>query len=418
MGDLVETANRILEKYRLCDPCLGRQFGWLSTGLTNAARGRALRIAVALDRDGPISTLPTTPCWLCEGRFTELDRWAQRAVSAVAGIEFKTYLVGTQVPESISEREQVLIHEFGIDSHEPFQREFNREVGKRLSQLLEDRQDRTVTVDFDRPEVVLLLELDSNHIKVQINPLFLYGRYTKQVRGIPQTHWPCRTCRGRGCEACDYTGKRYPESVEELIAEPIVAATQGSKAMLHGAGREDIDARMLGDGRPFVLEVKEPRVRCLDLKTLEAEINARAQGKIQVRDLRTVGGEAVERVKSLKADKIYRIRVLFEQPVTEAQLNGALGELIGEIRQRTPTRVSHRRADKVRIRQVIEAYGELTGDREAEIEIRGESGLYIKELISGDEGRTNPSLAGLLGVDAQVETLDVLAVLADLDDLS
>jgi tRNA pseudouridine synthase 10 len=34
----------------------------------------------------------------------------------------------------------------------------------------------------------------------------------------------------------------------------------------------------------------------------------------------------------------------------------------------------------------------------------------VKELVSSDEGRTDPSLAGLLGVDAEVTALDVLDV--------
>jgi len=46
----------------------------------------------------------------------------------------------------------------------------------------------------------------------------------------------------------------------------------------------------------------------------------------------------------------------------------------------------------------------------ARIVIRGDSGLYIKELISGDGGRTKPSLAGSLGVDAVVAELDVINV--------
>jgi len=34
---------------------------------------------------------------------------------------------------------------------------------------------------------------------------------------------------------------------------------------LHGMGREDVDARMLGRGRPFIIEIKEPRRRHFDL---------------------------------------------------------------------------------------------------------------------------------------------------------
>ncbi|HEX32361.1 MAG TPA: tRNA pseudouridine(54/55) synthase Pus10, partial [Candidatus Acetothermia bacterium] len=44
--------------------------------------------------------------------------------------------------------------------------------------------------------------------------------------------------------------------------------------------------------------------------------------------------------------------------------------------------------------------------------LRSEGGLYIKELISGDEGRTTPSLSGVLGLPALVTELDVIDVSA------
>ena len=53
---------------------------------------------------------------------------------------------------------------------------------------------------------------------------------------------------------------------------------------------------------------------------------------------------------------------------------------------------------------------ELTDEGYAYIIVNCEGGLYVKELISGDEGRTNPSLSGLLGIPALVEDLDVINV--------
>jgi hypothetical protein len=44
------------------------------------------------------------------------------------------------------------------------------------------------------------------------------------------------------------------------------------------------------------------------------------------------------------------------------------------------------------------------------LEVVGEAGLYIKELISGDGGRTDPSLAGILGRPVRVRSLDVMQV--------
>ncbi len=46
------------------------------------------------------------------------------------------------------------------------------------------------------------------------------------------------------------------------------------------------------------------------------------------------------------------------------------------------------------------------------MEIRCDGGLYIKELVSGDGGRTKPNLSELLGteVEAEVKELDVMDV--------
>jgi tRNA pseudouridine synthase 10 len=59
---------------------------------------------------------------------------------------------------------------------------------------------------------------------------------------------------------------------------------------------------------------------------------------------------------------------------------------------------------------VYDIEGDIDDERHATVELHGEGGLYVKELVSSDEGRTEPSLAGLLGVDAEVTALDVLNV--------
>jgi tRNA U54 and U55 pseudouridine synthase Pus10 len=48
--------------------------------------------------------------------------------------------------------------------------------------------------------------------------------------------------------------------VEELISEAITPAFRPERAVFSSGGREDMDVRMLGDGRPFVLEMVNPRI--------------------------------------------------------------------------------------------------------------------------------------------------------------
>jgi tRNA pseudouridine synthase 10 len=46
----------------------------------------------------------------------------------------------------------------------------------------------------------------------------------------------------------------------------------------------------------------------------------------------------------------------------------------------------------------------------AELVLRCQGGLYIKELISGDGGRTKPSVSDVLGIPAKCVQLDVMNV--------
>ncbi len=413
--ELLGAARRILAQAPVCDSCLGRPFADRSHGLTVAERGRALRIAVALAEDEDYAPYDGG-CWVCEDLCAEFDTWADRVVDRLDGYVFETYQIGSRVPPLYEENERLLREEAGLDpdAGEALKAEVNREVGKRVGRPLD------VEVDFGRPDVLAILELEADLVETQINPAFVYGRYRKLERGLPQTEWPCRECGGSGrqdgedCDHCGGDGYLYADSVEELVAPVIQDAMDGIDATFHGAGREDVDARMLETGRPFVVEVDHPTDRFPDVEALQAAVNDHADGRVEVHDLQLATYEMVERVKELPATKTYRAHIEFEARVEAAAFEAALSVLNGTtIEQDTPQRVSHRRAEKTRQRTVHRIDGTLESPTEATIEVQGEGGLYIKELLHGDEGRTRPSLAGQLEAEATVTALDVVAVEAD-----
>jgi tRNA pseudouridine synthase 10 len=428
--DVIQISKKILHEGPICDHCLGRQFAKLSTGLSNKERGQALKLALVLEGDriyknekddsllkelalcsvfarktlGKVGE--DEQCWVCLDQFKKLDRWADEAVKALDGLEYSTFLVGTKVSGLLSENEEILWAETGTVYAEQLKTELNREVGKRIDEKVQK------DVDFENPDITITLDLSKNKLELQVRSVYILGRYLKLVRGIPQTRWPCRKCKGKGCESCNFTGKQYQESVDELIKGPVVEAFQATDTAFHGSGREDIDALMLGSGRPFVVEAKSPKKRSTDLDELMRSINEKAAGKVEVRELSFVGKDLIETLKSSKADKTYKLKVIFKEPVSEEKLKSCLEALSDtEISQQTPRRVVHRRADLVRKRYVHSiGLDELTESGHAYITVNCEGGLYVKELISGDEGRTNPSLCGLLGIPALVEDLDVVNV--------
>ena len=63
-----------------------------------------------------------------------------------------------------------------------------------------------------------------------------------------------------------------------------------------------------------------------------------------------------------------------------------------------------------RLREVFTITASQVDQEHLLIEVYCEGGLYVKELIHGDQGRTKPSLSGLLGMELAVEELDVLRV--------
>jgi tRNA pseudouridine synthase 10 len=82
-----------------------------------------------------------------------------------------------------------------------------------------------------------------------------------------------------------------------------------------------------------------------------------------------------------------------------------------EIHQRTPHRVSHRRSDKIREKEIYSIEGKIIKSNKFEFQIETQGGTYIKELINGDEGRTSPSFSEIFEMPLVCKELDVIEIL-------
>lgn len=345
-------------------------------------------------------------CVICCNAFEKIEDVAKQVLDNLKDYEFETFDVGVSLYGSARAIEEWLREEIGVE--DTLKDHFRRELIGEISRLTGKRRD----INGD---VRVKINLEDLSIDVEVSSVYIYGRYKKRVRFLSQTRWICHNCMGKGCELCNFEGRKYL-SVEDLIIQPALEVFEGVNAYLHGSGREDVDARMLGSGRPFVLEIEKPKKRKIDLKDLEERINEFARGRVEVRLFFYAKHRDVERIKNAKYSKIYRAIVRIEEDVDDKKLIDALKKLENTvINQRTPKRVEHRRADRVRKRRVFAAKLVARKGKYAVIEIHAESGLYIKELVSGDEGRTRPSLSEILGVSCRVEKLDVLQVLGGLE---
>ena len=440
--NVLEKALQMLEAHALCDHCLGRQFALLGYNLDNGDRGKAVKLSLTLQASAVAQSkaleglknlkvlavngfsreaaetlrhlkkrVPkqAQQCFLCGGKFQLVDGLVRKALSEIACYEYTTFLVGVELPVAVEEREDEFKASFNVSYGESIRHEFGRLLGKSVE------AQTGKTVEYRTPDLVIIVNPFTESVKLQVNPLFVAGRYRKLVRDIPQSKWFCSSCRGRGCAKCGGTGLLYPESVEELVSKPLLMAAEGEKTAFHASGREDIDARMLGTGRPFVVEVSKPRKRFLDLPKLKKIINAAAKDKVEVSNLRFTSKDVVRRLKKAEsAQKEYRVLVEFEDDVSEEGLRDVAEKLSNAVvKQQTPLRVLHRRADLTREKYIYWVKVKKVSPKKAEMQIRCQGGLYVKELVSGDEGRTVPSVSMLLGNRAKPLKLDVLSVIMD-----
>jgi tRNA pseudouridine synthase 10 len=168
---------------------------------------------------------------------------------------------------------------------------------------------------------------------------------------------------------------------------------------------------MLGDGRPFVVSVQWPRRRAIDAVAVAREVASLSGGRVTVSDLRVVDRAEMRRVTMDHGTKTYRAVVRLEGGASPpADAAARIASLAGaSIRQRTPERVEARRADLVRVRRVLDAQVVETDATGIVAVVRTEPGTYVKELVSGDGGRTEPSFASVLGQPCVCAELDVLS---------
>jgi len=397
---ILTLAEKTVSAYHLCDSCLGRLFRQIEKGTTNKQKGTLIRNNLKQSKK-----THAKDCWLCEGLTGETDHFVDLISDALKEYEFDTFLIGSKIDEDIVEREKELWDFISSEDFEPIKMEINREVGK----ILEEKLGKTV--DFEKPDITVIVDTAFDVVNLQIRPLFIYGRYKKFERGIPQTKWPCRICRGKGCSSCNYTGKMYETSVEELISKKALKRTKGNDESFHGCGREDIDALMLGSGRPFVLEIKNPKKRTIDLAILTSEINSYTKDRVEISNLRFSDRKEIARIKNAEFQKTYYIVIEGEKPIKKEKLKEVAQILQGKtIKQLTPTRVAHRRANKIRERKIYNCELESVEGSIARLTIETQSGTYIKELVSGDSGRTTPNISEMIGIPCKVKELDVIEI--------
>jgi len=425
---IVKDVEKTLSKYPLCDHCLGRLFAKYGVGLSNRERGFSLKTmlgfklhddysskrigedrlyALAENSGEPLTrmlqklfTQNVSPrkCFICGGRISDewLDSLAEAVYEKLREASVTRFVIGVRLSRKLREKELSLIAEAGFTRAESLKNEVKREVGKRVMIKY------GLMPDFEKPEATAIVKLDEdlNHkVELVITPVLLKGVYNKRGRNI--SHVPWFTKQG---------GRKYPLSIQEYLESRLTIPFKAKKVKIHAAGREDVDARTLGPGRPLVIEIVEPLVRSYDIGNINELIRS---DLVEVRVSEPASRRDIELLKQTSRErrKVYRLLVISPTPVSEAQLNELEAFFRNvSIQQRTPIRILARKKDVLRVRKVYEVRTRLVTSTSFEALVYCDGGLYVKELVHCDQGRTNPCFASILNTELKPVELDVLYI--------
>jgi len=398
--------NEIKSFAPFCLSCLGRTCGKVGFGLDNRERGIEILNQLEIQNKADLNKeliSEDSNCKICDGLISEIPNFVNLVTDSMSVYSISSFKIGTIVDKDLLTNEASFQSIFGESIGESLKSQLNRETGIGVWKATD------LEAQMDSPHAVAIIDTSYDTIDLEIKSLFIEGNYNKYDRTVPQTRWPCSSCKGYGCKKCNDTGQLYPDSVQSLIAESFIEATSCKEDLFHGMGREDIDAAMLGSGRPFVIELRMPKFRDIDLSMIENQINEKNKSRIKVNNLKFVKRSRVAELKNTVCDKTYRVDVsVIGEDSIESLKKGAQRLTGTVIEQRTPMRVSHRRADLVRPRLINSIDVTSFEGNMAEMVIIAQHGTYIRELVSGDEGRTTPSFSSLVDATCKVEVLDVL----------
>ncbi len=230
--------SKILKDYTLCKHCTRRLISQ-SYLKTHSKSSKSLK----------------SNCFICKDVFDTLDSILFDIYEKINSFDFKTFNLGLTIKHSYLERDDYLKSKFKIKGVENIKFSVSNELIKKISK-------KTKTVkNIEEPDIFLQINLKDGSSVIRSKPIFVYGRYNKKIRNIPQKLKSCTSCNGFGCHNCNFTGLESIESVESKISYFLKKKFDANRVQINWIGGEDQSSLVLGNGRPFFAKILNPKKR-------------------------------------------------------------------------------------------------------------------------------------------------------------
>jgi tRNA pseudouridine synthase 10 len=343
-------------------------------------------------------------CHICSGLMHKTDSVVQQIRNSLSDdYHFNTFLIGVTLPSSLYEKEDQIRARFKIRGRENIKSQLVRDLRKKF------RKYTNKQIDFSYPDVTVNIQFTKESevgIDIQKRSLIILGRYIKKNRGIPQRAGGIYKPHTQSESSLSvYPSSPYGStvcsiedtSIQSLISKEILGITKGQALKFSWIGSEDKNSLVLGSGRPFFIQVRNPKTLHLNENKLDfprygLSVNLESLSK---------------KLPEQPVQFIAKTRVIIQAP---RQL---VKEEVLRIRSLTNSVISFRNQKKLHkmSRKKIYSLDVVKQDnRICELYLVADGGLNIKQFVEGHEC-INPNVSAVVNLRCECLMFDVLDIL-------
>ena len=242
-----DTVSKILKNYDLCEYCTGR--------IISKIVGKPPSKFLGKKYLKKLGKSDHKTCYICKNIFGSLELVLSNIFEKSSHFDFKTFHLGITLKPSFLERDDYLKSKFKIKGIENIKFGIAKELAKKISRRTNSKR---IT---DDPDLFIQANFKDESCILRAKPMFVYGRYNKKIRKLPQKQGLCRSCNGIGCHNCDFKGIENLQSIEGKISNLFIKKFDCNQVKINWIGGEDQSSLVLGKGRPFFAKILNPKRR-------------------------------------------------------------------------------------------------------------------------------------------------------------
>ena len=368
-------SKSILKKYDLCDDCLGRFF----ISSTNLSSGRILGNKIRKS----VNSRVVTKCYICKNLFSNMAHYVKTIHNASTEYEFSTFVVGAILKQSIIERDDKLRSRFHLRGVDGIKTAVTKELGIKFA-----RKTKT-SIDHLLPDITFTINFRTGQCNVKARSIFLYGKYSKDKRGLPQKEKSCQDCKGKGCIFCNNHGIVSFGSVEGKISQFLYGKFQTDQVKFTWIGGEDKTSLVMGNGRPFFAKLLSPKKR-----------NVRLPKKSNLDEITIHGLRQIDHIPNGSIHFKSKINILVSSK------NNISSQKLKKLKQliTTPIEITDSN-NKQHKKTIYKLKYKKNSLQLLTIEIEADGGIPIKRFVDGFS--IIPNISGILGTQCTCEKFDI-----------